>query len=108
MHCPTDYGFVKVYIAVPDFDVETAIRIGAHPRLIVYCRSLTTVVRKGYELAYITLEALRNCLVFHKNLLPRQVLAEYSIPFQELTRFTMLRFSGIISMSAVNYKTRLG
>lgn len=102
MHCSTGYGLVKAYVAIPDFDVKTAIRIGAYPRLIVYRCSMATVVRKGYELAHITLEALRYSLVFHKNLLPRQVVAEYNIVCQELTRFIMLRFSGIISMSAVD------
>ena len=35
---------VQVDVAVPDFDIKTAGRIGADPGFVMYCRSLTTVV----------------------------------------------------------------
>lgn len=38
-------GLVKVYVPVPDLDIEAAARIGADPSLVMYRRSLATVVR---------------------------------------------------------------
>ena len=51
-------GFINIDIAVPDFQVETAIRIGADPGFIVDGRTLTAEIRKGHEvtsLAFLTL-----------------------------------------------------
>jgi len=45
MECPAHNGFVNIDVAVPDFKVETAIRIGANPCFIVDSCSLTAKIR---------------------------------------------------------------
>ena len=92
MHCPTGYWLVKVYIAISDFNVKPAVRIGTHPCLVVYSRPLASVVGKGDELAHLALETLRNHLVFHKNLLPNQDVPKYIILFPVFTRLIMRLF----------------
>jgi len=45
MHCPADNGFVNIDVTIPDFQVETAIRIGANPCLVMNGCPLTAKVR---------------------------------------------------------------
>jgi hypothetical protein len=65
MHSSAAYGFIEVYVTVPDFDVEPAIRIGAYPRFVVHSCALTSIVGKGKQLAYAALKTLGNCPFFH-------------------------------------------
>ena len=65
MHCSVAYGFIEVYVTVPDFDVEPAIRIGAYPRFVMNSSPLTSIVGKGKQLSRVTLKALGNPTVFH-------------------------------------------
>jgi len=44
MHYPAHNGLVNIDIAIPDFQVETAIRIGANPCFIMNVCSLTTEI----------------------------------------------------------------
>jgi hypothetical protein len=37
-------GFVQIKVAIPDFEVEAAIRIGTNPSLVVYRRTLTAKI----------------------------------------------------------------
>ena len=48
MECPAHNGFINIDVAVPDFKVETAIRIGAGPCLVMNSRSLTAKIRQRY------------------------------------------------------------
>ena len=65
VHCPVTYGLIEVYVTVPDLDVEPAIRIGAHPRFVMYSGPLTPIVGKGKQLAHAALKTLGNFPVFH-------------------------------------------
>jgi hypothetical protein len=40
----TNDGFVQIKVAIPDFEVEAAIRVGTNPSLVVYRRPLTTKI----------------------------------------------------------------
>jgi hypothetical protein len=73
MYCPIDNGFVNIDIAVPDFKVETAIRIGANPCLVVNIRPLTAKVRKGYQIARLAFLAFGEIGLFHSLLLPTEI-----------------------------------
>jgi hypothetical protein len=43
--------FVDINVAIPDFQVKTAFRIGTHPCLIFNRRPLAAEVREGYEVS---------------------------------------------------------
>jgi hypothetical protein len=68
---PTRDGLIDKDIAIPDLDVEAALRIAAHPRLVVYRRSLTAKVGKGEKISALALAALRPNVTatVHNNLL---------------------------------------
>jgi hypothetical protein len=58
MQFSTENRLIKVYFAVPDLYVESAIRTGAHPGLVVNRCSLTTKVRQRHQIplsAFLTL-----------------------------------------------------
>jgi hypothetical protein len=48
MKCPADNGFININIAIPDFQVETAIRIGANPGFVMNGCPLAAKVRQGH------------------------------------------------------------
>jgi hypothetical protein len=55
---PAHDGLIHIDIAVPDFQVETTIRIGAHPRFVVNTCPLTAEIRERdqvTDLAFLTL-----------------------------------------------------
>jgi hypothetical protein len=70
--CPADNGFVDVHIAVPDFQVETAIRIGANPSLVMNRRPLTAKVRQRHQVSRIALQTLRK--IFQEGHLPTEII----------------------------------
>ena len=58
MQFPAENRLIKVYFAVPDLYVESTIRTGTHPGLVVNRRSLTTEVRQRHQIplsAFLTL-----------------------------------------------------
>ncbi len=63
-------GFVYVNIAVPDFQVEAAIRIGADPCFIVNSCPLTTEIRQGHQVSSVALQAFGKVRLFHGVHLP--------------------------------------
>ena len=66
----THNGLINVNIAIPDFKVITAIRIGTNPSLVVNGRSLTAEVREGYQVTIVAFLALRIGNLFHGVHLP--------------------------------------
>jgi hypothetical protein len=57
--------FVQVYVAVPDFQVEAAVRVRAYPSFVVDCRSLATKVGERYQISVSTRFAGRVILNSH-------------------------------------------
>jgi len=72
MECPTHNGFINIDIAIPDFQVEAAIRIGADPCFIMNSCPLTTEVRQGHQVSILTLLALWEIKLFHEVHLPTE------------------------------------
>jgi hypothetical protein len=70
MQRPADDGFVDIDVTVPDFKVETAIRIGANPGFVMNGRPLTAKVGQGHQISRITLLAFGEISLFHGVLLP--------------------------------------
>jgi len=70
---PTHNGFINIDIAIPDFQVKTAIRIGANPCFVVNSCPLTTKVRQGHQVSRLTLLAFRKVELFHEVHLPTEI-----------------------------------
>jgi hypothetical protein len=61
---------VPIDITVPDFQIETAIGIGANPGFKLYGRSLTTEIGQRHEVSGIAFLTLGEIELFHGVLLP--------------------------------------
>ncbi len=72
MQCPAHNGFVDINVTIPDFQVETAIRIGANPCFIFDRCSLTAKIRQGHQVASIALLAFGKIKLFHGVHLPTE------------------------------------
>ena len=72
MECPTHNGFVNIDIAIPDFQVETAIRIGTNPCFILDSCSLTAKIRQGHQVSSLALLAFGEIKLFHGVHLPTE------------------------------------
>jgi hypothetical protein len=70
MHCPADNGFVNIDVTIPDFQVETAIRVGANPCLVMNGCPLTAKVRQGHQVSCFTLQAFGETDLVHEVHLP--------------------------------------
>ena len=70
MKCPAHNGFVDIDIPVPDFQVETTIRIGANPGFVVDGRPLTAEIGQGHQVSSLALQALGETKLFHGVHLP--------------------------------------
>jgi hypothetical protein len=82
VECPADNGFVNINITIPDFQVETAIRIGANPCFVVNGCPLTAKVRQGHQVSRIALLAFGETELFHEVLLPTEIklnLMQYTL-----------------------------
>lgn len=80
MKCSAENGLVYVYLAIPDFDVIAAVRVGTYPSFVVNRCSLTTEVGKGHQISRTTL------LTFGKS----RVLQVFHLPYQKITfKFTL-------------------
>jgi hypothetical protein len=51
MQCSTHNGFINIDIAIPDFQVKAAIRIGANPCFVKNACSLAAEIRQGYQVS---------------------------------------------------------
>ena len=79
MERSTHNGFVNINITVPDFQVETAIRIGADPGFVVNIRPLTAKIRQGHQVSGFALLTLRKVKLFHGVHLPAKFKLTVSI-----------------------------
>jgi hypothetical protein len=70
---PAYDGFVDINVTVPDFKVETAIRIGANPGFVMNGRPLTAKVGQGHQLSRIAFQAFGEIRLFHEVLLPTKM-----------------------------------
>ena len=73
MECPTYNGFINIDIAIPDFQVEAAIRIGANPRFVVNSCPLTAKIRQGHQVSRLALLTLGETELFHEVHLPTEI-----------------------------------
>jgi len=73
MGCPTHNGFINIDIAIPDFQVETTIRIGTNPCFVMDSCPLTTKVRQGHQVSRLTFLALGKTELFHGVHLPTEI-----------------------------------
>jgi hypothetical protein len=48
MKRPAHNRFINIDIAIPDLQVETAVRIGANPRFVMNRCPLASKIRQGY------------------------------------------------------------
>jgi hypothetical protein len=85
VECPADNGFVNINITVPDFQVETTIRVGANPCLVMNGCPLTAEVRQGHQVSSLTLQAFGEIGLFHEVHLPTKIrlnlFAVYIMPW---------------------------
>jgi hypothetical protein len=65
VECPAHNGFINIDITIPDFQVESAIRIGANPGLVVNSCPLATKIRQGHQVSSLALLALGEIKLFH-------------------------------------------
>jgi hypothetical protein len=70
MKCPTHNRFIHIDITIPDFQVETAIRIGANPCFVMDGCPLTAKIRQGYQVSRVALLTLGKTKLFHEVHLP--------------------------------------
>jgi hypothetical protein len=59
MKLSTKNRLIKVYFAIPDFQIVSAIRTGTHPSLVVNRCPLTTKVRQRHQIPFSAFLALR-------------------------------------------------
>jgi len=76
---PAHNGFIKIDIAIPDFQVESTIRIGANPGFVVNSRSLATKIRQRHQVSTLALLAFGQIELFHKVHLPTGIESFTSI-----------------------------
>ena len=65
-------GFINIDVTIPDFQVETTIRIGANPYFIVDRCSLTAKIRQGHQVSGLALLAFGEIKLFHGIHLPTE------------------------------------
>ena len=74
MECPTHNGFIYIDITIPDFQVESTIRIGANPRFVVNGCPLVTKIGQGHQVTRLAFLAFRETKLFHEVLLPTGII----------------------------------
>ena len=65
--------FVDIDIAVPDFQVETTIRVGANPGFVMNSCPLTAKIRQGHQVSGLALLAFWKIELFHEVHLPTEI-----------------------------------
>ena len=91
---PAHDRFINIDVAIPDFQVEAAIRIGANPCFVVNSCPLTAKIRQGHQVSRLTLLALGEIKLFHEIHLPTEIqfFAVYTMP-RLLTRAFLTQLS---------------
>jgi hypothetical protein len=90
MERPVHDRLIDIDISVPDFQVETAIRIGAYPSLVPYRSTLAPEIREWYEITGVALLTLGENHVFHGVLLPTSCSVnrlKYTVSIDIFTRY---------------------
>ena len=77
-YSPAHNGFIYIDIAIPDFQVEATIRIGANPGFVVNSCPLAAEIRQGHQVSGVTLLALGKTKLFHEVHLPTEFPAVYT------------------------------
>jgi len=75
MKCAAHNGFVNIYVAIPDFQVESTIRISANPSLVMNGCPLTAKIRQRHQDSRVTLLTCGEIKLFHEILLPAKDLS---------------------------------
>jgi len=73
MRSPADDRFINIDIAIPDFQVIAAIRIGANPCFVVNRCPLTAKIRQGDQVSRLTFLTLREIVLFQDVHLPTKI-----------------------------------
>lgn len=60
-----EYGLIQIYVPIPDFEIEAAIRTGAYPRFVVNRRPLTAEIGQRHQDTCVTLQTFGKGIVFH-------------------------------------------
>ena len=79
-------GFINIDITIPDFQVESAIRICANPGFVLNGCPLAAKIRQGYQISCITLLTFGETQLFHKVHLPAEF--RYSTVYTRLHPLT--------------------
>ena len=74
MECPAHNGFIYINITISDFQVVTAIRIGANPCFVVNGCPLVPKIRQGHQVSGLTFLAFGETKLFHEILLPTGII----------------------------------
>ena len=70
MQYSTHNGFINIDISIPDFQVETAIRIGANPCFVMNICPLAAKIGQGHQVSRLALLTFGKSLLFHEVHLP--------------------------------------
>jgi hypothetical protein len=73
MQCAAHNWLIDINIAVPDFQIETALWVCANPGFIVNCCPLATEIRQRNEVPNLTLLTFRKIVLFHEVHLPTEL-----------------------------------
>jgi hypothetical protein len=66
---------INIDIAISDFKVKSAIRVGANPGFILNGGTLTTEIRQGHQISYFTfLTFWETIVLFQKDHLPSSLI----------------------------------
>ena len=79
MERPAHNGFINIDIAIPDFQVESTIRIGANPGFVVNGCPLATKIRQRHQVSSLALLAFGEIELFHQVHLPTEF--EFSVVY---------------------------
>jgi hypothetical protein len=72
-------GFVYINVTVPDFQIETAFRIGTNPRFVLDIGALAAKIRQGHKVSGFATLTLGEIRLFHGTPPPNQIQVFYSI-----------------------------
>lgn len=87
-HFTAENGFVEIYLAIPDLEVKSTIRIGTYPCLVANRRTLASEVRQGDKVTRVALQALWEWGILQGNPPPRPNLRKVYIRPDSLANHT--------------------
>jgi hypothetical protein len=72
------YRFIPINITIPDFQVKTAIRVGANPCFVMYGRALAAEIGQRHEVTCIAFLALGESVIIHGSASQPEILIKRS------------------------------